>query len=354
MIQNFKSAYWVFKNSRSRKAVIIMMITFSILLWLFNNQSLNTNQDLESKILSNIFDFSAIFSGLLIAFIIGKVFQLRNENLKRKEKIDIISNKITHLRRICKTLLSNWQIWSDIRDPLSKHKDLRYFDFYRSILVKPHLTSSKKVSKFLDDEHIKTETVSKFFLALKDISLSDYSRYLGGELILYDEYDRNIDYPLELLELWAHSNIANQFWYCLIERRSVSEHYFFLNNLNQDDSRQIKRLCEKIDSKYSNRELNHELLSDIGNDFDQYYLPEIFNLSYINNLANNSISFTSNILIVVILMGVLVPLILLSFNIPFQIKYFLTYSCVASIALALVWFSIKIKSILMNELEINY
>ena len=80
--------------------------------------------------------------------------------------------------------------------------------------------------------------------------------------------------------------------------------------MNNEDKEKIKWLTEKIDSKYQGRILNHDLLSDIGNDFGQYYFPEIFNLTYINNLSNKSIGFITNVLVVVILMGVLVGIVI--------------------------------------------
>jgi len=59
----------------------------------------------------------------------------------------------------------------------------------------------------------------------------------------------------------------------------------------------------------------------------------------------------SNILGGVMLTGVLVPLILLSFEIKFEIKYYLTYACVILMILVLLWFILKIKKILLNELK---
>lgn len=352
MIQSFKTSYQIFKKSKNKFVIISMTIAFLILLGLFLRQGLKTNEDLEDKILSNIFDFSAIFSGLLIAFIIGKVFQLRNENISRKERIDHISNKITNFRRICSIILNTWQVWSkEVTEPLSKHRNLSYFDFYKSRFVEPYPESLEKVSKFFSDADLKTETVSKFYLALKDIELRDDARYLGGVLILYDNYDRNVNYPSELLELWADSNCANEFWYCLIDNKDIAKKYFFLNNLSQEDKDRILNLSKKIDSKYQDRHLNEKLLSDLGEDFSQYYFYEILNLTLLTDFSYSSIRFMSNILGGVMLTGVLVPLILLSFEIKFEVKYYLTYICVILMILVLLWFILKIKRILLNELK---
>ena len=123
-----------FKKWKEIISFLGTMIIVAVFLWQLDvyDFTLDSDTELDEKILSNIFDFSAIFSALLITFIISKVFQLKNEKITRKHQVNSYSNKVTNLRRICNILLDNWQIWSDdITEPLQRHQSLRYFDFYK-------------------------------------------------------------------------------------------------------------------------------------------------------------------------------------------------------------------------------
>ncbi len=351
MIQTLLISSRFFFYNKNRNLVIALSLCFFISLILLLNHHLRDSNNLNT-LLNNIFQFSGIFSALLITIVISKIFKIRQEKLNRLKEIISLSHRTTDFRRICKILYDESRFWNQgMRQKMEgKFKNLSYFHLHLDSLKKT-TNELEMISKFHEEKNL---LGSNFYLAVKSF-LSGEKR--SFELELYDDYDHNIIYPFKLIQKWHGASSANTFWYFLENKWHNYHTAFNFNALSRHDQETILSLAKKINpKKYESSTFNKDLLVKIGNDFESYIFPRLYNLTYYNNLGiPKTIVLLIRILISTMIFGVFIPLWLSSIIIiNLDIKIFISSVSIIILSLSIIYFVFSFKKILENEIKISH
>lgn len=354
MIQQFTNGFRSFWKLND-KYILSAMFLFGIgLIYIFNEYHLTKSEEVN-QLLNNIIQFSGIFSAILVTFIVSKVFQIRQERLERRKEIVKFANKTTDFRRIARVLKNCWGFWDkEMRRVMdNKYKELDFFDIH----LWDYDNQDKKYSaelKQLRDKFFKEEKIpgAYLYLDIKSLVLDDYHTW---QLELYDRYDYDFTYSIEILEKWSGAHSGNNLWYCLENKWYDYEGCFHLNALREHEQNEIVDLCKKINpQKYRNSKFDKDLLASIGSEFDGYILPRLHELTYYNTLGlPQSLNFLLLILFLTIISGVLLPLLATSIKVNTHLLLITSNIAVGILCMSLFYFLFKFKNILSNEIKIE-
>jgi hypothetical protein len=348
MIQNFTNALLILLNHKYKCMIIVMSFLCVALVYIFFQFPLGTREDIH-QVLNGLFQFSGIFSAILITFIISKVIQIRQEKLERKKEIIQLSNKVTDFRRIARIIKDSRDFW-----------DSKQLDTFRKVNYKNINLFHIRIPKY-EDSHkdlIRQLHAEKYkdgfylYFDMKSLVLNHRNRW---QLDLYDQYDHDKTYTIDILENWIMAHSGSYLWYCLENEYQDYKHCLFPQNIHQHDQKQILSLCKKINSdKYMNSHYNTDLLVSIGNDFTGYLLPKLYDLTSLNEQRlPKYVSLLIYLLYVTMITGVLLPLIMISLKVNFTLLLIISSLGVGVLGLSLVLFLLQFKNILENEIRID-
>lgn len=349
MIQVFYNSFKVFQKNKNRKIISLLLSCFIFFIILLNKYHLDNDASLN-VLLNNIFQFSGIFSALLITFIISKIFQIRQEKLRRHEEIIILSNKVTDFRRICRVLYDERDIWSEnmIYKMNNKYKNLTYFQIHLDIAKEPC------VMKLIKEYHTESDNFgAEFYLALKSLVIIPQKPF---QTELYDDYDYNFLYSFELVSQWYGANSANSFYYYLDNKWHSYKTAFNFSALSEINKNQIISLAKKINpKKYESSIFDKDTLVSIGNDFEAYIFRRLYILCYYNEQGiPDTLIFLIRILVITMLFGVFIPLWLSSVIITnLNVKLTVSNISIIILSLSIIYFIFTFKNILENEIRIS-
>lgn len=349
MIQNFTNAL----SCVLKYKYIIILMGFGViaLTYIFLQFHLETKEDIH-QILNGLFQFSGIFSAILITFIISKVIQFRQEKLERKKEIIQLSNKVTDFRRIARILIDSQNFWKEgLKFKMdSTFRELTFFhiklwDYNNEEKYPSNIASLRE--QFLDATNI---SGGYLYLDLKSLLLKDFT-----EFDLFGHYDYDYSYPIEILEPWIIAPSGNNLWYCLEHDWNHYKEHIFPKALSPYNQQQILSLCKKINpDKYINTQYESELLASIGTDFTTYILPKLYDLISLNEQGlPKYVSLLISLLYVIMITGVLLPLIMISLKVNFTLLLIISSLGVGVLGLSLVLFLLQFKNILENEIRID-
>jgi hypothetical protein len=349
MIQTLLISSKFFFYNKNRNLTIALSLSFFISLILLQNYHLRNSDNLNT-LLNNIFQFSGIFSALLITIVISKIFQIRQEKLNRLKEIINLSNRTTDFRRICQILYDEYDFWNvPMRKKMeSEYRHLSYFHLHLESIRTP--AQQELIDKF----HKERLIGSNFYLGVKSL-LSGQKR--SFQLELYNDYDHNIVYPFKLIQSWHGADSANVFWYFLEDKWNSYKTAFNFTAFSEYDKKTIVLLAKKINAKkYESSCFSKDLLVNIGNDFQSYIFPRLYALTYYNELGiPKTILLLIRILISTMIFGVFIPLWLSSIIITnLDIKIFISIVSIIILSLSIIYFVFSFKKILENEIKISH
>ncbi|MCB9266525.1 MAG: hypothetical protein H6558_15985 [Lewinellaceae bacterium] len=317
--------------------------------------SVNSRDNFDNA-LSNIFDFSAIFSAIIFSFVYTQVESYRSKKSELKRKITDLSYKVTDFRRICKVLLKNRNYWNpDLYDNIRNH--------YKSLYLFHVLESKKEIqdkellgqrAHFLDDKGdlMEFDGGKMLYLGLKTIVLEQKGFYENLPL-MHDLDDDNVRYPQLLLEKWNQHNVMS-YLYTWIDDQKIKS--FRFDNISQEDRIKIEEFSRKIDDrKYRNFKFSRELLGEIGSDFAMVYIPKLLELTFLVNQPPNKLTDVLVVFLLILLaFGVLIPLYLtgIFFHDISKVVIILNL-CIYTISFSLFLLILFGKRIIYSDLE-NY
>jgi hypothetical protein len=353
VIQQFTNGFMLFWRLNDKYILIVWIIFGGGLIYLFGKFHLTKDEEIN-QLLSNIIQFSGIFSAILITFIVSKVIQIRQERLERRKEIVKFANKATDFRRIARVLKNCRGFWDEgMRRVIdNKYKNLDFFD----VKLWDYHNQDKKYSaelKRLRNDFLEEKLPGAYlYLDIKSLVLDDYHNW---QLELYDRYDYDFTYSIEILEKWSGAHSGNNLWYCLENKWYDYEGCFTLSALREHEQNEIIDLCKKINpQKYRNSNFDKDLLASIGSEFDGYILPRLYELTYYNTLGlPESLNFLLRILFLTIISGVLLPLLATSVKVNSDLLLITSYIAVWVLCMSLSYFLFKFRKILSNEIKIE-
>ncbi|MDP3442329.1 MAG: hypothetical protein Q8T08_05655, partial [Ignavibacteria bacterium] len=182
--------------------------------------------DIE-KSYSYLFQFSAIFSAIVITAIISKVFSQRQENFKRKEEIINLSNKVSDLRRISRLLIECNTMWpANLKRIINNdYKELTY-EIYIDQTHELNSENDLLINRFEADTRFNKQ-IGRFLLALKSIQ----GDVADKGLFLYTNYDFHYTYSLKIVNAWSSYNTANCLYTTLDHEYSSLNRQLLLANI---------------------------------------------------------------------------------------------------------------------------
>ena len=351
MIQNFKIAFKLLWKNKNKNVIFILVCSGFVLIYLFINYQLESKSEIN-QLLSNIIQFSGIFSAILIIFIISKVIQIRHEKLERKKEIVKFANKITDFRRIARVLKNSWRFWDiEMRRKIdNEYEDLNFFDIklwdYETEESRPQLRDLREA--FFKEQKIPG---AYLYLEIKILVLDDYHSW---QLELYNRYDYDFIYEIEILEKWMGSHCGNGLWYCFVNEWSNYKGAFNFIDFRKDEEDEIIALCKKINpEKYQNSKFGNDLLGTVGSEIDAHVLPRLYDLTILNaEPLPNTLRFTLLVLFITMVCGILIPLVLTSITLDTFLLLIFSNIAVIILSLSLLYFILKFKNILDSEIKV--
>lgn len=130
---------------------------------------------------------------------------------------------------------------------------------------------------------------------------------------------------------------------------------FNLPNLTKPKCDKILNLAKTINHEKFNVEfLDESILADIGSEIQNNVIPELLELTFLNNLWLYGVSGKIfNLLKVIMIAGIILPLIVFNINSDLQIFSIITYILSSIIICTFISLVFKIDSIIVEEIIID-
>ncbi|MEQ9097527.1 MAG: hypothetical protein RIF36_00740 [Imperialibacter sp.] len=307
-------------------ALIALALTVSLLMFYFFWVKCFIGFDHKS-ILSNLLTVNGVFSAILITYLFTRITWAKDRKLETREEAIRISRKITEFRRILKVLTDYYNVWVN-QDRHSKslldHGKFGKIDFYDFRLYL--ITDSKKNELFdeLYNHDDFSEGVSMTYLAMISI-VEDRGKDYRWQQELYKHFDTKGIYNINIVEKWIDINIFNTISYWLTPDRN----WIYFGRFRRENQEYIKQAAARFDEKYTDYELDNNLLKEMADDIENHYLKELYKCLLVLKRGITSINLLILSLVSISLVfGVLIPFVLLLIN--GQVDWF--YRAVAVIA----------------------
>ena len=273
-----------------------------------------------------------IFSGIVIAYLSGKIFKIKSERESRQIEIDKLSNKLTAFRKmigLVKKSRNFWKNYEDINRFTKKYPKYDYYDYYnKCIQIDPAL----KVD----------ESTILLYLAMNRIYDVKDVRIIPLE---YKKHDETIRYDIEQLQEYYYP--CNTIWYFLEGRyEKFGKDSFVDIGLNYNDDIIFKELIAIIDKTQKNKDFHREVIAKLGSDFAEEMIPKMIEL-----ISSLKMSFFS--LVYIVTFAVLLPIILQSINVCNNIEVILTLIFVLLTTLFIINFLFNFYTLIREEVETN-
>jgi|JI10StandDraft_1071094.scaffolds.fasta_scaffold239501_2 hypothetical protein len=333
-----------------------------IVFLLLSEFKLDNAEDLNS-LLTNLIQFSGIFSAIIITLIISKIFQIRQEKVDLIGKVEELCNKVTDVRRIALILINTYEFWNP---NMRKYMDRNFKVLNKCLMNEIGINSNHKyfeLKQNLQYELGQTGTANsdeynsqfygfEFYFDMKALVVGDENNIE----LMYSLEDKNLIYPIEQIAEFK-INHCGDFWYFFSKNNKGGIHSsnFNLNALTTTDRNKILILAQKIDIRFSNKQLDKELLADIGSLFTTQIVPELLRyLKIFESDIPEIIRTLIQLLFVILLAGLLLPLSLTAviFKV-FLFKLYLTNFCLSFIFGSVFYFLINIVPILKSTIRMD-
>lgn len=293
----------IFYNPLLRNTIIVIVPT--ILLIIYSYIKLSSDIHFQERLIK-LFDFLNIASGILASFMLGfvinKVLSIRNDKIKRNEKIISLSNKLTYFRSICYNFMMDHDFWSDL-NPYKKayehgmfiRNKISYEDYYY-----PDFDDDLKYANF--QSFYKKDISNIVVNLILQLNLMSGDEFLHSGLT-YTKYPQNYIYSLDELENYSYFSDSNQIWI------SQDKLKIFPDEFRKSYS--VIQMIEDIKRIYPERKITNlsiDLFEEVSLDFQYKFIPDLYRLQKINNsdLPYSIKYFTTNSILLLVF-GILFP-----------------------------------------------
>jgi len=291
--------------------IAIILICCLISTFVFYQLSKNSFKSFAATTtLTNLLTVNGVFSAILITYLFSRITWTKDRKLELFKEAISISQKFTEFRRILNKLTYYYNVWDNDKATKSlidynKFKHIDFYDFKLKFIsdYKPHnanlITELYRHSNF-------SEGKSDLYLAMVSL-VRNRNRDYEYQEELYKDFEYKGLYNIKVLGKWLNCGIFGSISYWLGQQQN----WINYTALSQDRE-YILSAAARINIKYKERELNNSLIMELSDDFDSYYLKELYTL--LKELKNGIQDL--NLLIISLIsislaFGVLLPFILL-------------------------------------------
>lgn len=325
------------------KYLILTLIGLGIIIlyykFPFKSETLRTIQN-------NLITTSGILTGIVIAYLSAKQFQIKQKREDIQVELNHLSNKLTNFRKILFRVMKSrnfWNKYNDIEKLKTKYPGITFNDIHNQGEKRNELASQF----WLKEEEICT-TTADLFLAMEEIT---------GPIDQADNwaYDKLHTYNYSLDYLVRCHMPTNQIWYYL-EGRYEKHTEGLINDKKiwmpfKDD---VREFASQIDSKYKSVDIDRHTLAQIGAEFHEIYIPRLIEMTRkIQKGLPKSMRILLITLTIILTSGVLIPLIMQTLSISSCISKLLTFSMVFIVICGLLSFMFDFHRMLNKEVRLK-
>ena len=263
-----------------------------ILLLLYNNVEINVGN--INNVISYIISSSSIFAGILVSYLIFKITIEKNERTARLPEIKQLFDKVSSLRKFLHIIFANKSSFFkekskimikdfDINYPNFKYQDLHESSIMADYNYNPVLQAYIVIKQIVDYDAISNKT---WFYSHNNDMEKSYT--------LEDIYD--FGYASSYLYTWFDYNYSE-----------IENHLNF--SFKDSDIKDMKGWVLRIDKKFTSKNIDNQLIANLGTDFDNIYFPQLIKLLEKNNQKMSVIfDWLLKYLFLIILFGTIFPI----------------------------------------------
>lgn len=257
------------------RAIIYPIITFACF-WIFLNFT-NIENFKKEEIFSTLISVISIIIAIIVTYLFSKLFAEKAIKIERKKEIDLLSIKITYLRRISFHIRGLHEFWKfkdiNIKSIIDhKYKDFTYEE-YRGYDLPGHRKFSYEESTKISKEIWGTD--GQAYLALKGLEDGENSYSFFGEF-------NPKNYSLK--DIARYKEYAGSFWYFL--DRSSDDIVNF-NGCSRYSLNNIDELYYKITGNQIDKDNYKNNIKDLLSEFDSVIFEKHY---YLNSLNKGKLS----------------------------------------------------------------
>jgi hypothetical protein len=280
----------------------LTMFVFSYLNF-YSVKKLNIDKNLEL-----ILTINGLFSAVLVSYFFNNISLIWSAKKEDYEEAILYSQKITDFRRVLKKLTEYYGIWNNEKATknlldFGVFKEIDYYDF--------------KLMSFSDYKPVDQALIEKL-TNHQDYSSGATDLYLGmvslvkdrksGNIIpddeLYEDYQRKGIYTTNFVDKCIDIGYFGRMWYWF------NKDYDFINynRLSKKSKEYIINALGRINTKYTEKNLDNKLMAEVCNDMQEFHLKELNQL--LTNLKTGISGTTLIIFLTLIsslIFGVLLP-----------------------------------------------
>lgn len=263
--------------------------------WIFVRYATFENFD-KKEILSILISVISIIIAIIVTYLFSKLFAEKTVKIERKKEIDILSTKITYLRRIAFHIRGLHEFWRfkdvNIKSIIDhKYEDLTYEE-YRGYELPGHRKFTYEESTKISEDIYGTD--GQAYLALKGLEDGENS------FSFFSEFNPK-NYSLS--DVVRYKEYAGSFWYLL--DRSSDEIVNFRGCtrywLQRIDELYYKILGKQIDTENYKKDIK-ELLSEFDSViFEKHYYLNSLNSSKLSEFYKTGLTNMGVFLVILIL-----------------------------------------------------
>lgn len=295
-------------------------------------------------LISNLFKVSSILIALFMAYIFSKIFKVRSEREERKKEIDKIAYKITEFRRFLYYLMRCRGFWGDYSD-IEKLK--RFYPDFTYNQIKSDNHNNDRITKYWLEEERFSKTRADIYLASEEL----VGKSKNIDWVLNE--NTKPEYSQEQLEYFYYP--TSVYWYYFSHRwHKYTKGLFDFQELARDHHiDDMKAHLSNIDEKFSEREIDKNLLADVGTEIYEKQWEKIHELTRINNgKLPKSVRSLISIVVLIGVFGVLIPLLGAFGDFEFIVDSAISFISVTALVGCLIWILLDISSIIKDEIKI--
>ena len=257
---------------RDTLRIFIYPIVTLACFWIFLKYT-DIEQFEKKEILSTLISVISIIIAIIVTYLFSKLFAEKSIKIERKKEIDLLSSKITYLRRIAFHIRGLHEFWrfNDINIKLivdHRYEDLTYEE-YRGYDLPGHRKFTYEESTKISEEIYGTD--GQAYLALKGLEDGDNS------YSFFTEFNPK-NYSLD--EIARYKEYAGSFWYFL--DRS-SDDLINFNGCSRYWMNRIDELYQKITGRQIDKQNYKNEVKDLLTEFDSVIFEKHYYLNSLNS-----------------------------------------------------------------------
>ena len=323
MVQTFLSAIRGACKSKHAAVLVAVGVALALLFTLFPAPA-----DRILNIQNYLITVGGIMSAFVIAYLASKVFDVRRERSAIKSELDVLSEKLTLLRKLIFYVMKSRDFWVRY-DDITKFKER----FPTLTYERLHTMGDDPERQDFWDSDLSNNTI-ELYLAMEAITGK-----LGEHGQIPWIYDRAARFNYSREQLAQCYEPCNQIWY-LLEGRFAKHGNGRFNDTGiwAGFTGEARDCMARIDERLKGKDFHREHLASIASDFHEIHLPRMHVLISENVGVPSILQTSFKSLYVVMIFGVLLPIVLQSVSVPDKVNVLLTLFFVWVTALALLSF----------------